>query len=33
MGWLQRLFGLEKSENAQVNPVSNQDAITQEIAP
>ena len=33
MGWLQRLFGLEKSENAQVNPVSKQDAITQEIAP
>ena len=33
MGWLQRLFGLEKSESAQVNPSSNDDANTETIDP
>ena len=32
MGWLQRLFGLEKSENAQVNPVSNQDILNKMVS-
>ncbi|MTJ50782.1 BON domain-containing protein [Dolichospermum sp. UHCC 0259] len=33
MGWLQRMFGLEKSESAQVNPTSNADVNTQTIEP
>ncbi|BAZ86770.1 BON domain-containing protein [Dolichospermum compactum] len=33
MGWLQRMFGLEKSESAQVNPISSADANTQTIEP
>ena len=33
MGWLQRLFGLEKSESAQVNPSSNDDANPETIDP
>lgn len=42
MGWLKRLFGLEKPQNAQVNPVPQQTqpiqqsvttAATQSIAP
>jgi osmotically-inducible protein OsmY len=33
MGWLQRLFGLEKSESAQVNPTSSEDDNTQTIDP
>jgi osmotically-inducible protein OsmY len=33
MGWLQRLFGLEKSESAQVNPNSSDDANTQTLDP
>jgi osmotically-inducible protein OsmY len=33
MGWLQRMFGLEKSESAQVNPISSNDANTQTIEP
>ena len=33
MGWLKRMFGLEKSENAQVNPSPSDDANTQTIEP
>jgi len=33
MGWLQRMFGLEKSESAQVNPTSSDDANKQTIKP
>jgi osmotically-inducible protein OsmY len=33
MGWLQRMFGLEQSESAQVNPTSSNDTATQTIAP
>jgi len=33
MGWLQRMFGLEQSESAQVNPSSNDYANTETIDP
>ena len=33
MGWLQRMFGLEQSESAQVNPISSDDANTQTTEP
>jgi osmotically-inducible protein OsmY len=33
MGWLKRLFGLEKPENAQVNPTAQPAATTQTIPP
>jgi osmotically-inducible protein OsmY len=33
MGWLQRMFGLEQSESAQVNPISSDDVNTQTTEP
>ncbi len=32
MGWLKRLFGLEKPENAEVNPEPQQNATQEEVA-